>query len=487
MDKILVSMGDNQRRNQITVTNDGATILSSIHVDNPAAKILIDISKVQDEEVGDGTTTVAVLAGELLREAEKLIQSKIHPQIIIKGWREARKTAQKVLEEIATDNHENLELFRKDLKNIALTTLSSKLLLHDREKFANLCVEAVLRLQGSANLDYIKLIKKPGGTLGDSFLADGMILEKTISTGCKRLARNPRIMVANTPMDHDKIKIMGSKVKVDSMQKIGEIEEAEKRNMQAKVNKILAFKPDVFINRQLIYNYPEQLLAQAGVIVIEHADFDGVERLSAVLGSEILSTFDNPNPDSLGSCDLLEEIMIGEDKVIKFSGCHKNEACTIVLRGSGQHILDEAERSLHDAICVLVAASKNFKTLLGGGNSEMRMSLAVDELAKSMSGKQAIACEAFARALRQLPTIICENGGYDAAELVTNLRSEIFNGNTSAGINMFEGKVDNMITLGVTECFRVKEQALVSATEAAEMILRVDDIVRCAPRQRQQQ
>jgi T-complex protein 1 subunit beta len=288
-------------------------------------------------------------------------------------------------------------------------------------------------------------------------------------------------------MDHDKIKIMGSKVKVDSMQKIGEIEEAEKRKMQAKVNKILAYKPDVFINRQLIYNYPEQLLAQAGVIVIEHADFDGVERLSAVLGSEILSTFDNPNPDSLGSCDLLEEIMIGEDKVIKFSGCHKNEACTIVLRGSGQHILDEAERSLHDAICVLIAASKNHKTLLGGGNSEMRMSLAVDELAKSMSGKQAIAVEAFARALRQLPTIICENGGYDAAELVTNLRSEIFNGNTSAGINMFAGKVDNMVTLGVTECFRVKEQALVSATEAAEMILRVDDIVRCAPRQRQQQ
>ena len=469
------------------MTNDGATILSSIHVDNPAAKILIDISKVQDEEVGDGTTTVAVLAGELLREAEKLIQNKIHPQIIIKGWREARKTAQKVLEEIASDNHEDLEAFKQDLKNIALTTLSSKLLLHDREKFANLCVEAVLRLQGSANLDYIKLIKKPGGTLGDSFLADGMILEKTISTGCKRLARNPRIMVANTPMDHDKIKIMGSKVKVDSMQKIGEIEEAEKRKMQAKVNKILAYKPDVFINRQLIYNYPEQLLAQAGVIVIEHADFDGVERLSAVLGSEILSTFDNPNPDSLGSCDMLEEIMIGEDKVIKFSGCHKNEACTIVLRGSGQHILDEAERSLHDAICVLIAASKNHKTILGGGNSEMRMSLAVDELAKSMSGKQAIAVEAFARALRQLPTIICENGGYDAAELVTNLRSEIFNGNTSAGINMFAGKVDNMVTLGVTECFRVKEQALVSATEAAEMILRVDDIVRCAPRQRQQQ
>ena len=487
MDKILVSMGDPNNRKAITVTNDGATILSSIHVDNPAARILIDISKVQDAEVGDGTTTVAVLAGELLREAEKLVNQKIHPQIIIKGWREARKVAQKVLEEISSNNFANQEKFKQDLRNIALTTLSSKLLLHDREKFANLCVDAVLRLHGSGNMDYIKLIKKPGGTLGDSYLADGMILEKTISTGCARTAIKPRVMVANTPLDHDKIKIMGSKVKVDSMAKIGEIEEAEKRKMKAKIDKILAYKPDVFINRQLIYNYPEQLLAQAGVMVIEHADFDGIERLSAVLGSEILSTFDDPTANVLGSCDKIEEIMIGEDKVIKFSGCHKNEACTIVLRGSGQHILDEAERSLHDAICVLIAASKNHKTILGGGNSEMRMSLAVDELAKSMSGKQAIAVEAFARALRQLPTIICENGGYDSAELVTKLRSEVFNGNTSAGINMFAGKVDNMVDLGVTGCFRVKEQALVSATEAAEMILRVDDIVRCAPRKREQQ
>merc|ERR1712151_459468 len=160
---------------------------------------------------------------------------------------------------------------------------------------------------------------------------------------------------------------------------------------------------------------------------------------------------------------------------------------TIVLRGSGQHILDEAERSLHDAICVLVAACKNHKTILGGGNAEMRMSLAVDELAKKKDGKQAIAIEAFARALRQLPTIICENGGYDAAELVTQLRSEVVNGNVTSGINMFDGKVDDMTKLGVTECLRVKEQALISATEAAEMILRVDDIVRCAPRQRQQQ
>ena len=249
-------------------------------------------------------------------------------------------------------------------------------------------------------MDYIKIIKKSGGTLKDSFLADGFILEKSISTGCPRVKENPRILVANTPMDHDKIKIFGSKVKVDSMMKVAEIEEAEKMKMKKKVEKILAYKPDVFINRQLIYNYPEQLLAEAGVMVIEHADFDGTERLAAVLGANILSTFDLPNPDVLGSCSKIEEIMIGEDKVIKFSGCGAREACSIVLRGSGSHIIDEAERSLHDVICVLIEAVKSHRVVYGGGNSEMRMSLAVHELAKSIKGKQALAIDSYATALR---------------------------------------------------------------------------------------
>lgn len=485
MDKILQSLGEAHDRKKITVTNDGATILGSIYVDNPAAKILIDISKTQDEEVGDGTTTVAVLAGELLREAEKLIQAKIHPQIIIQGWRKARDVAQRVLLDAAFDNFDDEEAFRRDLRNIALTTLSSKLLKSEREAFADLAVDSVLRLKGSGNLDYIKIIKKPGGTLSDSYLADGFILQKSISTGCERTKVNPKVMVANTQMDHDKVKILGSKVKVDSIMKVAEIEEAEKAKMRKKVEKILKYKPDVFINRQLIYNYPEQLLRDAGVMVIEHADFDGMERLAAVLGAEILSTFDDPSADVLGTCALIEEHMIGEDKVLRFSGCQRNEACSVVLRGSGSHILDEAERSLHDAICVLVAAVKNHKVIYGGGNMEMRMALAVQDLANTVEGKQALAIEAFGKALKQLPTIIADNAGYDSAELVQNLRSSIANGDTEAGLNMFEGKVDNMKELGVTECLRVKEQALVSATEAAEMILRVDDIVKCAPRKRE--
>ena len=222
-------------------------------------------------------------------------------------------------------------------------------------------------------------------------------------------------------------------------------------------------------------------------MVIEHADFDGMERLSAVLGAEILSTFDDPSSDVLGRCAAIEEVMIGEDKVIKFSGCQRNEACSIILRGSGSHILDEAERSLHDAICVLVAAVKNHRTIYGGGNAEMRMALAVSALADKCEGKQALAIEAFAKALKQLPTIIADNAGYDSAEIVQNLRAQIANGNTESGLNMFTGQVDNMKNLGITECLRVKEQAVISATEAAEMILRVDDIVKCAPRKREGQ
>jgi len=380
------------------------------------------------------------------------------------------------------DNHEDEEAFKTDLYNIAFTTLSSKLLSDERGSFAQLAVDAVLRLKGSQDIEYIKIIKKPGGTLADSFLADGFILEKNISIGTSKTRENPKIMIANTSMDNDKIKIFGSKVKVDSMQKVAEIEAAEKEKMRRKVDKILAHKPDIFINRQLIYNYPEQLLTNAGVMVIEHADFDGTERLAAVLGADILSTFDSPELSVLGECVRVDQIMIGEDKVIQFSGCKNNAACSIVLRGSGQHILDEAERSFHDAICVLMAAVKNHKVIYGGGNSEMRMSQSIMELSNTVGGKEALAIEAFARALRQLPTIICDNAGYDSAEIVQDLRSEIHGGNVTAGLNMKDGCVGDMKEAGVTECFRVKEQALFSACEAAEMILRVDEIIRCAPR-----
>ncbi|XP_057179458.1 T-complex protein 1 subunit beta-like [Triplophysa rosa] len=278
MDKILLGRGD------VTVTNDGATILKAIGVDNPAAKVLVDMSKVQDDEVGDGTTSVTVLAAELLREAELLIAKKIHPQIIIAGWRKATQAARDALREAAVDHGNDDAKFQVDLMNIARTTLSSKLVTHHKDHFANLAVEAVLRLRGSGNLEAIHVIKKLGGSLTDSYLDEGFLLDKKIGVNQPKRIENAKILIANTGMDTDKIKIFGSRVRVDSTAKVAEIEMAEKEKMKEKVERILKHGINCFINRQLIYNYPEQLFGAAGVMAIEHADFVGVERLALVTG-----------------------------------------------------------------------------------------------------------------------------------------------------------------------------------------------------------
>ena len=484
MDKILQPMSDEGGNNKIQITNDGATILNSVYIDNGAAKILVDISKTQDLVVGDGTTTVAVLAGELLREAENLINKKIHPQIIISGFRKARDCAKEILVKQAFNDYSDKDKYYNDLINIAKTTLSSKLVTHEKEKFSKMVVDAVLRLGDNPSLDLIHVIKKPGATLADSYLDDGFILEKSISVGCPKEKTNPKILIANTPMDYDKIKIYGSKVNVDSVEKFAQIEEAEHEKMANKVNKILAYGCDIFINRQLIYNYPEQLMADKGIMVIEHADFDGIERLAAVTGGEIYSTFDSPESAVLGTCEKVEEVMIGEDKVIKFSGCKNPKACTIVLRGASAHLLEEAERSLHDALCVICETVKSHNLVYGGGFTEMIMAKAVDELAKTEKGKESICIESFAKALRQIPTIICDNAGYDSSEIISNLKKEINDGSTTAGIDINKGAVGDMKELGIYECLKVKEQALMSASEAAEMIIRVDMTFTAPPRER---
>jgi T-complex protein 1 subunit beta len=482
MDKILQNS-----QGEITVTNDGATILKSIHLDNAAAKVLVNISKVQDDEVGDGTTSVTVLSAELLREAERLVGMKIHPQTIVKGYRIASEAAFKALKASSVDNSNNETLFRKDLMNIAATTLSSKVLSQDKQYFSKMAVDAILRLKGQVNLDHIQIIKKVGGRLSDSFLADGFILDKKIGVNCPKRIENAKILVANTPMDTDKIKIFGARVKVDSTGKLAELERAERDKMKAKVEKIKAHGINCFVNRQLIYNWPEQLLADSSILSIEHADFDGIERLALVTGGEIASTFDHPELVKLGHCDLIEEIIIGEDKLIKFSGVKVGEACTIVLRGATTQILDEAERSLHDALCVLSQTIKEPSTVLGGGCSEMLMAKAVDEAALFTSGKEAFAVEAFSRALRQLPTILADNAGYDSCELVSKLRAFHNEGKTEFGLDLFNNGIANVRDLGITESFKLKRQVLLSASEAVEMIVRVDDIIRAAPRRRERE
>ncbi|VDL70677.1 unnamed protein product [Nippostrongylus brasiliensis] len=453
-DKILIS--GNKDHQGIKVTNDGATILKSIGVDNPAAKVLVDMSMTQDNEVGDGTTSVTVLAAELLKEAEKLVNQRIHPQTIIAGFRRALSIAQNALRNSCVESGENL---KEDLMKIACTTLGSKILNQHKEHFAKLAVEAVLRLKGSGNLDAIQIIKKLGGSMNESYLDDGFLLEKLPGMYQPKRMEKAKILIANTSMDTDKVKVFGSRVRVESVAEVAQLEAAEKLKMKEKVDKILAHKANVFINRQLIYNYPEQLFADAGVMAIEHADFEGIERLALVLGGEIVSTFDAPENVKFGSCDLIEEVMIGEDRLLRFSG------------------VPLAERSLHDALCVLITHVKEAKTVAGAGASEILMSTAV-------AGKEAMAVEAFGRALAQLPTIICDNAGLDSAELVTRLRAEHANGHHKMGIDIQRGAVADVVELGVVESFNVKMCMVSSAAEAAEQILRVDDIIKCAPRAR---
>jgi T-complex protein 1 subunit beta len=442
---------------------------------------------VQDDEVGDGTTSVCVFGSELLREAEKLVSQKIHPQVIVEGYRLASAAALEALEASAIDNSSNPEKFRKDLINIARTTLSSKVLSQDRDYFSKLAVDAVLRLKGSTNLDNIQIIKKSGGRLTDSYLDEGFILDKKIGVNCPKRMENAKILIANTPMDTDKIKVFGARVRVDATGKLADLERAERDKMKEKVEKIKGHGINCFVNRQLIYNWPEQLFADSGIMSIEHADFAGVERLALVTGGEIASTFDHPELVKLGHCDVIEEIMIGEDKLIKFSGVAAGEACTIVLRGATHQLLDEAERSLHDALAVLSQTVKETRTVLGGGCSETLMSKSVDELAAVTAGKKSIAIESFARALRQMPTILADNAGFDSSDLVSRLRAAHYSGDSTAGLDMEKGDIGDMRELGITESYKLKRQVILSASEAAEMILRVDDILRAAPRQRNRQ
>uniref|UniRef100_A0A8C5Y1S4 T-complex protein 1 subunit beta n=1 Tax=Microcebus murinus TaxID=30608 RepID=A0A8C5Y1S4_MICMU len=395
------------------VTNNGTTILKNIGVDNPAAKVLVDMSRVQDDEVGDGTTSVTILAAELLREAESLIAKKVYPQTIIAGWREATKAAGEHLLNSAVDHGSDEVKFCQDLMNIAGTTLSSKLLTHHKDHFTRLAVEAVLRLKGSGNLEAFHVIKKLGGSLADSYLDKGFLLDKKIGVNQPKRIENAKILIANTRMDTDKIKIFGSRVRVDFTAEVAEIEH---------------HGINCFINRQLIDNYPEQLFGAAGVMAIEHADFAGVERLALVTGGEIASTFDHSELVKLGSCTLIEEVMIGEDKLIHFSGVALGEACTTVLHDASQHNLDEAET------------------------------------------------------LRMLPTIIADNAGCESADMVAWLRAAHSEGNTTAGLDRREGTIGDMAVLGITESFQVKQQVLLSAAEAAEVILYVDNIMKAAPR-----
>merc|ERR1712071_255675 len=378
MDKILVGFGRND--GQVEVTNDGATILRAIGVDNPAAKVLVDMSKVQDDEVGDGTTSVTVLASELIREAEKLVEMKFHPQTIITGFRKACAVAKEALTNTAIDNSGDNAKFHEDLMNISRTTLSSKILAQHKEFFAKMCVDAILRLKGSGNLQAIQIIKKQGGTLTDSFLDDGFLLDKKIGVNQPKRVENARILIANTPMDTDKIKVFGSRIRVDSVAKVAELELAEKEKMKEKVDLILKHNCTVFINRQLIYNYPEQLFADAGVWLSNTLILTVLSDWVWSLAARLCLLLDIPNLSNWVVVISSKRLRSVKTNCCAFLVSHWERLALWSCEAPLSKFSMKLNVSIHDALCVLSSTVKETRTVYGGGCSEVLMANAVCNL-----------------------------------------------------------------------------------------------------------
>ncbi|WUR02815.1 T-complex protein 1 subunit beta (CCT2) [Vairimorpha necatrix] len=459
--------GDTKNQN---ISNDGAFILKNLQIDSASARIIINSSIGQDWEEGDGTTSVAVLSSILINEISKL---NIHPIKIIRGLRMAQERCEKVLNKISSVPTD------EDIKSLINTTLCSKVLKYDLEKFTNMCIKAVEGLEGKTDLNLIQIIKCPG-KLEDSYLDDGFILNKEAVI---KTIKNPKILLANTSLDQDKIKVFGAKINVSSVSDLAEMERIERDKMNSKIENICQNKIDCFINRQLIYDYPMQLLKNKGVQPIENADFDGIERLNNVLGGKILSTFDNLDESVYGTCEEIKNVNIGGKKFIKFSGI-KNGASTIVLFGSSKEMLDEAERSLHDALCVLIKIKENPKIVYGGGSSEMALAVELAKYALEIPGVESEAISAFSSALQNIPVILSENGGFNGNELKSQLRSKHNSGAYTYGVNLEKGVVQCMKECHVVDSFRIKKRVICASSEVAQMIIKCDGIVKLQPRER---
>lgn len=453
---------------ETSVTNDGATILKNLQIDSPSARIIASSSIAQDTDEGDGTTSIALLAALLLDEAYK---STVHPTKLISGLGLARTRC--------------LELLAKrkfvpkpeDVSALVRTTLNSKVLASSLEKFVEMCVQAMDRADDVQHVGVIKL----DGDLSESTLVDGFVLDKDVDIP---VIERPRVVIANTAMDYDKIKIMSSRVSVHSIAELQAIEEAEKEKMARKVAQIASLPFDLFVNRQIIYDYPMQLLRSTGLSVIEHADFDGVERLNKVLGGNLISTFDSLRKEDIGHCARVAPFVVKGHRMVRFEGVQRG-ACTIVLCGGSRELLDEAERSIHDALCVIKRVKESPACLYGGGCSEMALAVELAKYAAEIKTKEAEGIECFARALQRIPQILAENCGFDGNELRAQLRSDHQSYRRATyGVNVDTGKSACMRERGVVEGYEMKRRVIAAACETAQTLLKCDGLVRVKLRER---
>jgi len=475
MDKMLVdSFGD------VTITNDGATMLKEMDIQHPAAKMMVEVSKTQDDEVGDGTTSVVVLTGELLRKAVELMGKKVHPTVIVDGYRDAQEQALRILEEMSikvdpTD--------RDALKKVAVTSMASKLIAGYSGYLADLAIDAILQVADEVDggydvdLDMVKMEKKAGGAITDTRVIRGLIINKeVVHSDMPKLVRDARIGLLNAAMEIEKTDF-SAKINIenpDEMQAYLDQEEQMLRNM---VKKVKEAGVNVLLCQKGIDDMVQHFLAREGVLAATRVKKSDIEALAKATGGKVVSSVDDLRKEDVGYASTVEERKIGDDKMTFVEGCRNPKAVCILIRGGTERIVDEAERSLHDALCVVRDVVREPKILAGGGAPEVEVARRLRRYSEGLSGRERLAVSAFAEALDVIPLTLAENSGMTPIDALSEMQSRHEKSEIWVGVSSLDGKVSDMAELNVYEPLQVKVQAVKSATEASTMLLKIDDVI----------
>jgi thermosome len=475
MDKMLVdTLGD------VTITNDGATILKEIDVQHPAAKMMVEISKATDNEVGDGTTSTVVLAGSLLEKAEELITKNVHPTVVVQGFKKASQKAIETLREIAIKVDPADKAF---LNKIARTSMASKMVSADSRELADMVVDAVLAVaekssdQYRVDVDNIKVEKKAGGSIRDTNFIHGIVLDKeVVHGGMPKRIENAKIAVINSALEIEKTEF-DAKININSPDQMQKFMDEENRMLKAMVDKLVAAGANVLLCQKGIDDIAQHYLAKAGILAVRRIKESDMYKLSRATGARVINNLDELLASDLGFAKLVEERKVETDKWVFIEGCKNPKSVSILVRGGSQRVVDEAERSVHDAIMAVKDVIEYPYVLVGGGAPEALASLKLREWVANLSGREQLASEKFADGIETIPIALAENAGMDPLDTQVQLRSKSSTGKARYGIDVLNGKVADMAAKDIYEPLAVKEQVINAATEAACMILRIDDVI----------
>ena len=469
MDKMLVDkkMGD------VVVTNDGATILQEMDIAHPAAKMLVEVAKTQEDEVGDGTTTAVIIAGELLKKSETLLDMDIHPTIIAMGYRQAAEKAQEILDDIAIE-----DISREMLVKVAMTAMTGKGTEKAREPLANLIVDAVQQVadDGEVDTDHIKIEKKDGAVVEESTLIQGVIVDKEkVHPGMPSELKDAKVVLINSPLEVKETEV-DAEIRITDPAQMQAFIEQEEQMVRDMVNKIADVGANVLFAQKGIDDLAQHYLAKEGILAVRRVKKSDIDKLAKATGATVVSNLDDLTEADLGHAGSVIEKKISGDDMIFVEECQEPKAVTLLVRGSTKHIVDEIDRAVDDAIGVVAATVEDGQVVAGGGAPEIAMAKKLKEYAQSISGREQLAVTAFAESLEIVPKTLAENAGLDSIDSLVDLRAA-HEKSAYMGLNVFTGDVTDMKEEGVVEPKRVKKQAIQSASEAAEMILRIDDVI----------